>query len=181
MIDEKGRLFGKLNIIDLLAILAALVVLVVLAVHLAGRSAAEGASPTPSPSPTVDPGPSVIEYTVKYSRMDPALYQQIKESFDRGDRKFMTNGGFEVEGSEVVALRAEPYVATVLGEDGKIVVKDDPYYLDVYFTARSETSNAVTNRVNTQEARIGRTFIIKTRDYEVAGLIVACDRVDGQR
>lgn len=179
--DEKGRLFGKINIIDLLAVLAAVALLVVLAFQLAGRSAAEGAPPTPTPSPTQDPGPSVIEYTVKYSRMEPGMYEQIKESFDRGDRQFMTNGGFEVEGSEVIGLRAEPYATTVVGEDGKLIHQTDPYYLDVYFTARSETSNAVTNRVNTQEARIGRSFIIKTRDYEVAGLIITCDRVDGQR
>ncbi len=183
MIDEKGRLFGKLNIIDLLAVLAALVLLVVLAFQLAGQSAAEGASPTPTPtpSPTADPGTSVIEYTVKYSRMDPAVYEKVKESFDGGDRQFMTNGGLEVEGSEVIGLRAEPFVITVAGADGKVFTQTDPYYLDVYFTARSETSNAITNRVNTQEVRIGRTFIIKTRNYELGGLIIACDRVDGGR
>lgn len=182
MIDEKGRLFGKINIIDLLALLVVIALAVALAVNLAGGSTADGSEGTssPSPSPTEDPETSIIEYTVKYSRMDPAEYEQIKASFDGGDRQFMTNGGIEVEGSEVIGLRAEPYATSVVDENGKLIHQTDPYYLDVYFTARSETSNAILNKVNTQEVRIGRTFIIKTRNYEVSGLIISCDRVDGE-
>lgn len=178
MIDEKGRLFGKVNIIDLFVLLVLIAVAVVLAVQIAGGAGTETAEGTPTPTPSRELTPSVIEYTVKYSRMDPVEYRRIKEMFDAGDTGFMTNGGLEVEGSEVIGLRAEPYVTTMADEDGKVSTQTDPYYLDVYFTARSVTSDAVLNQVNTQQARIGRSFIIKTRGYEVTGTIIACDTVE---
>ena len=40
MIDEKGRLFGKLNIVDLLVILVVLVAVVVLGVKFLGKDGA---------------------------------------------------------------------------------------------------------------------------------------------
>lgn len=175
MIDEKGRLFGKVNLIDLIVLLVLIAVAVVLALQIAGGGD-EAAAPTPTPTRALNP--TVIEYTVKCARMDPAEYERIKANFDAGDTRFMTNGGLEVKGSEVIGLRAEPNVNAVVNEDRKVVLRDDPYYLDVYFTARSAASDDVLNQVNTQQVRIGRSFIVKTRSYEVAGLIVACDTVD---
>lgn len=177
MIDEKGRLFGKVNIIDLIVLLVLIAVAVVLALRIGGVTGAEDPNATPTPKPSRSLTPSVIEYTVKCSRMDRVEYERIKAHFDAGDIRFMTNGGLEVEGSEVIGLRAEPCISTVVGEDRKVFAQTDPYYLDVYFTARSATSDDVLNQVNTQQARIGRSFIIKTRSYEVAGLIIACDTV----
>lgn len=171
MIDEKGRLFGKINIIDLLVIVVLLVVAVVLAIRLLGRSGY---------LPSEQKQTSTIEYTVRVTRMDPNSYAEIKRHFDEGDVQFMTNGGIEVSGSVVTDIWSEPYRLSVTLDDGTVVTGQDPYYLDVYFTARSVTSNAETNGVGTQEVRIGRAFIVKTRTYEVNGVVTACDRVDGQ-
>ena len=44
MIDEKGRLFGKLNIVDLLVILVVLVAVVVLGVKFLGKDGGGGSS-----------------------------------------------------------------------------------------------------------------------------------------
>ena len=45
MIDEKGRLFGKLNIVDLLVILVVLVAVVVLGVKFLGKDGGGGINP----------------------------------------------------------------------------------------------------------------------------------------
>ena len=45
MIDEKGRLFGKLNIVDLLVILVVLVAVVVLGVKFLGKDGGAASIP----------------------------------------------------------------------------------------------------------------------------------------
>ena len=54
MIDEKGRLFGKLNIVDLLVILVVLVAVVVLGVKFLGKDGGGG----------INPGKTQVTYTV---------------------------------------------------------------------------------------------------------------------
>ena len=49
MIDEKGRLFGKLNIVDLLVILVVLVAVVVLGVKFLGKDGGGGINPGKTP------------------------------------------------------------------------------------------------------------------------------------
>ena len=53
MIDEKGRLFGKLNIVDLLVILVVLVAVVVLGVKFLGKDGGGG----------INPGKTQVTYT----------------------------------------------------------------------------------------------------------------------
>ena len=54
MIDEKGRLFGKLNIVDLLVILVVLVAVVVLGVKFLGKDGGGG----------INPGKTQVTYTI---------------------------------------------------------------------------------------------------------------------
>ena len=51
MIDEKGRLFGKLNIVDLLVILVVLVAVVVLGVKFLGKDGGGGINPGKTQEP----------------------------------------------------------------------------------------------------------------------------------
>lgn len=179
MLDEKGRIFGKINLIDLLVLLVAIVAAVVLAARLVGsRLNDPEATATLEPTPTPVINTSLIEYTVRYTRMDPAEYEEIKKHFDGGDRQLLNSDGSEAEGSQVVEIGSEPYMASVTDEDGTIHVEADPYFVNVLFTLRSETDNAESNAFYGQEVRIGRSFLIRTRYYELSGLIVDCETLE---
>ena len=69
MLDEKGRLFGKINIIDLLVVLLVLVVAAVVAIKLLGGGdglpGAEGTS-------------THLTYTVEVDGVKPEVYENLK-------------------------------------------------------------------------------------------------------
>lgn len=178
MIDEKGRIFGKINLIDLLALLAAVAVAVLLAVRLAGNAAAEKPGETPEPTATPAIGTSLIEYTARATWMDPAEYAEIKKHFDAGERQCINADGTEAEGTQVVDIRTEPYLYSITDDDGTIHIEEDPYFVNVLFTLRSVTTNSEANAFHGQEARIGRNITIRTRYYEIVGLVLDCETLE---
>jgi len=164
----------KINIIDLIVLIVIAAVAVGVVLKMTGI--------LDKSSGKEEAGSSVVEYTVKVLRVDPSVYQAVRGHIEAGDTQFMTNGGKEVDGSQVLSIRSEPYVFTTVLDDGKgtTVKSEDPYYLDVYFTCRSTTSNAEAHTVGTQEVRIGRNFIVKARNYELTGTIMECDTVEAE-
>ena len=76
MIDEKGRLFGKINLIDLLVILVVVVVVGVLAVRLLWPAEADEVVQTGQAGR--------LEFVVKVSRMDPVAYEHIEAQLGHG-------------------------------------------------------------------------------------------------
>ena len=69
MIDEKGRLFGKLNIVDLLVILVVLVAVVVLGVKFLGKDGGGG----------INPGKTQVTYTVLVKGVEQEVYDNIQK------------------------------------------------------------------------------------------------------
>ena len=66
VVDEKGKLFGKLNIIDLLVIVLLLVAVVLVVFKVLAKDGAVGAQHT------------VLTYTVEVKGVDPEVYEGIK-------------------------------------------------------------------------------------------------------
>ena len=73
MIDEKGRLFGKLNIVDLLVILVVLVAVVVLGVKFLGKDGGGG----------INPGKTQVTYTVLVKGVEQEVYDNIQKYLRR--------------------------------------------------------------------------------------------------
>lgn len=181
MIDEKGRLFGKINLLDLLVLLVAVAALVVLVVQLVGSSAddpAAVATPTPTPTPTPVGETSLIEYQVQCNYMDPVEFAEIKKHFENGDSKLVNADGSEIKGTEILELSSKPYVISVTDDDGTIHLEEDPYYVNAVFTLRSVTNNAESHNFFGQEVRIGRSILIKTQFFEIYGLVVDCETIE---
>ncbi len=165
VIDEKGKLFGKLNIIDLIAIIVVLAVLALLGVKLTGDS---------------DKGESrQIVYTVKVLGVEEEVYRSIKEMLP----------------SQLMAAEEmqEGYVTAVEGTP----VKEDAYLLqdnagsnttrlyhgetgtyDLVFTIEATVTDPVTNKIGTQEVRVGKYHIVKTAAFELdSGIILSVDEL----
>ena len=159
MLDEKGRLFGKINIIDLLVLLVAVVV----GIKMLGGGGLLGD----------DAQGATITYTVKVSGVDPTVYDNIKGY--KGDA--LMASGTVIAGSEIVDISQTPHTAnaTIDTQSGALVVPLDQDLVDITFTIKAKVPDVTTNEVGTQEVRIGKTHTVKTTHFELTdGVIMSC-------
>ena len=167
LVDEKGKLFGKLNIIDLLVIL-----LLIAAVALIGWKVLnkDGAS---------NAGRTILTYTVEVEGVDPEVYEGIK-TYVPGESgigdQLMANG--EMADAYVTGVSAVPHEGGITMTDVNgttLTFPTEEDTLDLTFTIQANVVNAVTNEVGTQEVRIGKTHIVKTVHFELTnGIITTC-------
>ena len=166
MIDEKGRIFGKLNIIDLLVILLVLLVGVFLVFKLIGRDGGSAAAA------------GQITYTVKVEGVEPECYEAIRDALPA---QLMASG--EMLDGQVVEIQAVEHEATasINTTTGALSLPVDEDLLDLTFTITAAVSNSVTQEVGTQEVRIGKSHIVKTATFEFErGVILTCKQVEAE-
>ncbi len=161
MSEKKGKLFGKLNIIDLLVILAVVAALVFLGVRLMAKSQS---------TDTAENLPR-LEYVVKTVKVDPEVYENAKARIEAGENQLVT-GSTTIDGY-VKEIWAEPYITTVTTDDGQMVQAEDPYYLTVYTRVEGPMTNTVTKLVYTQETRIGNSNCVKTEGAQFIGTVIS--------
>ncbi len=157
---KDGKLFGKFNIVDLLVIL----LLIAAVIFLGMRVIRLNSDPNPAGSN------SRIRYTVKFSSVDPEVYENAKAHIDGGETQLVAGESF-IDG-QVVEFWSEPN--QLLGElgDGTYVQAQDPYFLTVYATVEAGLTGTLNNQVVSQEIRIGRTNSLKTLSVELFGTII---------
>lgn len=147
------KLFGKFNIID---------VLVILLVIAAGVFMVYRVIPQKPVDPNA-PAISRVEYVVKANRIEPAVYENAKKWFDKGETQLIAGDSF-IDGY-VVDMYAEPYTNTVTTDDGELVIATDPHYLTVYLTMQGAVTDPVVMKVVSQETRVGLPNTVKTLGF----------------
>ncbi len=164
MIDEKGRLFGKINIVDLLVILVVIIAAVVLGMKFLkpGSSGAVGGGSTTTH----------VEYTVLVESVQPAVYESIKENYIPST--LMASG--ELLDGQVTAVEAKPHGGdiTVSTSGDTVALTADKGLLDLTFTVECNVANPITTELGTQEVRVGKSHILKTDKFELNGVILDC-------
>ena len=168
LVDEKGKLFGILNIIDLLVILLLIVAVALIGWKVLKKDGASNANRT------------ILTYTVEVKGVDQEVYEGIK-AYVPGESgigdQLMANGS--MVDAYVTSVTAAPHeggltMTDVNGKKLTFPTEDDP--LDLTFTIQANVVNAVTNEVGTQEVRIGKTHIVKTVHFELTnGIITTCE------
>ena len=162
MIDEKGRLFGKINIVDLLVILVIVIAAAVLGVKFLG----------PNSTIAVNPKTTQVTYKVLVESVQPEVYENIQQYIPS---TLMASGEF-LDG-QVTAVTAEPHAsqASVSASGEMLLVPVDSDLLDLTFTIECNVVNPVTTEIGPQEVRIGKTHIVKTDKFELTnGVIIDC-------
>ena len=162
MIDEKGRLFGKINIVDLLVILVVLIGIVVVAVKFLSPGSTTAVNPTKTP----------VTYQVLVESVQPEVYENIQEHIPG---TLMASGEF-LDG-QVTAVTATPHAseASVSASGEMLLVPVDSDLVDLVFTIECNVVNPVTTEIGPQEVRIGKTHIVKTDKFELTnGVIIDC-------
>ncbi|MEG2000697.1 MAG: DUF4330 domain-containing protein [Evtepia sp.] len=169
LIDEKGKIFGKLNVIDLIVALAIVAVAVVLVVKLTGSNTEVG-------------GSTELTYTVQVADVKQEVYEAIaKQDFPA---QMMAAG--DLLDAYVVSVTATPsademYRMTTDVDGRAVLNKTEQKRYDLLFTMKATIPDNVKNEVGTQEVRLGKTHIVKTANFELErGVILSCERQEKQ-
>ncbi len=164
LLDEKGKLFGKINLIDLLVVLLLIALVAALGWKLLGGKVTEAIE---SSGPT-------YEYQVLCEKFP---LQACESASEQVGGQLMASGQM-IDGT-ITGCEIRPHTETMLDADGNAVEVEDPDTRDVLFTIRTKVE-AVDNAlsVGTQEVRIGKSHIVKTTMVEFTGTITSLERVD---
>lgn len=155
LIDDKGKVLGLINIVDLIILILVLLVAGGAAYKFTHKSI-QGKNVT-------------VEFQVMIPFVRPELAQAIKV----GDK--MVQGG-NYTSVTVKDIQIKPGYSINADSRGQRVESFDPYLKDVYVTnigATTLTSAAIA--MGGQEIRVGKEYYVKSRDYEFKGTIVKVD------
>lgn len=172
---KDGKLFGKINIIDLLVVLIAIFVVVMVVLKMTGHLGGG----------TAQTATTKVVYTARVERIRRDVYEaarafveDAKANGKEGDQ-LMANG--ELLNAYITDVTAEDHADVTIGayNGGFSVVSADDT-LDVTFTIVAYGVDTITTKVGTQEVRVGKAHIIKTTHFEFAsGSVVTCDWESG--
>ena len=148
IINEKGKLFGIINVVDFLVLLAAIAVIGGLGWKLLGPKVVEAVSPTVT-----------LTSQMRVRGVSPVVYNDLQEHTQVGKHL-------------VSDMWLDDYEIQIQCADGRIVNAVDPVKKDVVFMIESQVAEGTpAPKIGTQEVRMGRTFILKTNDFETTANI----------
>lgn len=151
VIDEKGRLFGKVNLIDLLVVLIIVLAAAALLWKFAGNKAVEAVSAKPK--------------TATFTVLVQDAPEEVCTFAETQVGEQLTNSGKLID-------------ATVVSSESKTV--DGQKNPDLYVTVQADVSYAsYVYKVGSQEVRVGFEYILKTSAFEVTGTVCSLEVVDG--
>lgn len=154
LIDEKGRLFGKLNLVDLGVILLA----VILIAGFLYKDKAAG---------TASEGRTVILKVVS-----PNQYPGVGENLKVGDILVASGAPTSARITSVEVLPAK-WVSP--DSSGKQVLSNNPFRKDVHLTIEGKTTQVTPGEITLagQKVRAGKKdFVVKTQLVEMAESII---------
>ncbi|MGE5417632.1 MAG: DUF4330 domain-containing protein [Acidobacteriota bacterium] len=148
MIDKEGKLFGKVNILDLVILLG---VLALLSVFVYKHKTQAIVSPTK---------------TVTLKVVCPYIYPPADQNIKVGDYLVANSALVDVK---VTAKEVRPALTSTTKPDGAMVLSDNPLRKDIFLTLVGKT-NAVTPGEITlggQKVRAGKDdYVVKTQTAE---------------
>lgn len=152
IINEKGKLFGLINVVDLI-ILAAVVCLVGAIVwQLAGDKVSDAVS-----------AEADMRVVMKVTGCNPDLVEEARRQDLVGEPLI---GGGVVLDAYITDMWIEDYVIQVQTADGRIVDAKDPTQKTMCFEIKTKVpKNTPSPKIGSQEVRTGMTFTIKTQTF----------------
>lgn len=166
-LDEKGRLFGKLNLVDLLVVLAILFAVGAVAWSTLGDNISSAVDSIRDIPP--------VTYTVRCINVDNTVAEYAETQVGT---QLMASGAM-VDGY-ITDVLVEPSTVVILDSDGNAKEAENSSYKTVTFTIEANVE-PVTNAyaVGSQEVRAGKTHIVKTLTLEIQGIITTMVEADG--
>lgn len=155
IVDDKGRLFGKVNVVDMLVI--AVIVAVLGAVIYRVTSSAMNADGT-----NIVTDPQTDVYISLYAN---SVVPEVAEALKVGDK--LVNGGKFID-AEIVSIETTPAAYITTNSDGEPLQMEHPMWNDIYVVVKGKASpSSPTLKIDNQEIRINYTYLLKTQVAEV--------------
>ena len=165
IINEKGKLFGVINIVDLLVLVAAIAVIAGVGYKLFAPQIADAAAKQVP-----------MTVTVRVRGATPFLVEEVQRNSQVG-KKIVSGSSYT--DAVITDMQMEPYDQQVTTADGQIVTARDPDKRDLVFTIETTVAEGTAApSIGTQEVSAGRPFIVKTNDFETTGNIDMVDIAD---
>jgi hypothetical protein len=160
LIDERGRLLGRINLIDFLLI--ATVVFVILGV------AARIFTPViqQATAPMVN-----VTMTARVRAVLPSVAETVQATMQANAPNQLLTGNTLVGGAFVTGVEVMPHTAAVPTADGRFEWTTDPFRVDLVFTIEARIAQGPVLRIGTQEIRIGIGHFVKTTMFEFSSNI----------
>lgn len=164
IINEKGKLFGIINLVDFLILIVAIIAIGAVGYKMLAAPVSEAV--VPQKEATV---------VMRIRGAMPYLANEV-EKIEKGEKLIAGNDFINgtVESVEVI-----PYSVTVTTDAGTLTEAVDPVKKDIFITVKS-TGNpeAPIFKIGNQEVRAGRGFTFKTKRIEVEAIVESV-RFDG--
>jgi hypothetical protein len=164
LINEKGKLFGVINLVDLLVLLFVLLVAGGIVWKIFGSQVSELVTPT-----------TELTYTVRIKSTQPRYYDEL---ISRPFPQQLAAGDSLIENAHIIAAEKEPYITQIGTDDGKLVSVTDPTKIDIVCTIKAVVNNSDIIKVGPQEVRAGKDHYVKTRYFEMIGTIESVEMAD---
>ncbi|MDO4300675.1 MAG: DUF4330 domain-containing protein [Clostridia bacterium] len=153
LIDEKGKLFGKLNIVDLVVVvLIAAIAAAVVVRFTSSKLNANGLTPASEDQ---------YCYVTAFASLQ---VPEVADALKAGDH--IAAGG-KFTDAEIVDVKVEPAAYIGVNSEGKAVYSEHPLWKDVTVVIKEKIDPSnITIKVGGQEARVGYSYIVKTQTVE---------------
>jgi len=153
-LDERGRIFGKVNVVDILVLLVIIAVVVFAVVRFTGASS--------------EAVPLKVTYTVEGVR---------QATVDAIQNTVQVNGTVRDEGGTVLGkvdhIDVRPTEEEYMTPQGRLEAFDSPIFNDVDIVVRGEGSESgSTLRIGSVPMRVGRKITLMGTGFEVQSVIM---------
>ena len=158
LINEKGKLFGIINIVDLIIVVMIIAMIAAVATQILGSQVQQVVSPQ-------------VDCTVEVCIIGtpPRLLKEIERQDLAGEQLVSGNSYMD---AYIEDVWFEDYTVQAVTDDGIIVDATDPSKKDVIFKIKCKVSkDTASPKIGSQELRAGRTYIVKTQTFECSGTI----------
>jgi len=153
LINEKGKLFGIINVVDLLVLLAIFAVIGGIAWQLAGDSISDAVA---------QESEMVVHMAIKGANEN--LWQEFERQDLLGENLIADSG---VLNATITDVWLTDYEMSVNTADGEIVKSTDPSKKNIWIEVTTTVpKGTVKPSIGSQEIRAGREFIFKTVGFE---------------
>lgn len=158
VVNEKGKLFGIINVVDLIILLVIVLVVGAIAWQLLGNKVKDVVSTQEE-----------LTAVVAIAGAHPSLVDEVLRQDLVGEKMVSGNQYLDAYISNVTLT---DYVMQIPNADGVIVDAVDPTQKTILIEIKSQVAaDTASPKIGSQEIRSGKTFIIKTQTFECSGII----------
>jgi len=160
LINEKGKLFGIINVVDLAVLVIVIVAVLAVAFRITG-----GDIKTPVP---------VQQKKVTVTLLATAKRDYMFTAFKKGDQ--LMYGKLFVPDAYIEEVELVPSMVNVPLPSGEMVAAPDPLCKDIIIkvTAKAEEGESVL-KIGNSEIRVGATYVLSTQNAQAACYVTAIE------